>query len=162
MFTAGDALQLGSLENISVEAIQASGIVRFVAPQIVAKLLPSYMESSPVNSFTLTGGSVAHRPASGWSTMSGYASGIEGLARGLALELKPLRVNVVMPGMVHTELFSGFPDEAVQAVLQNSREHSLTGTVGRPEDLAESYVYLMKDQYVTGSIVTSNGGSLLV
>jgi hypothetical protein len=33
--------------------------------------------------------------------------------------------------------------------------------VGRPEDLAESYLYLMKDQFVSGSIVESNGGALL-
>ncbi|PYH40139.1 oxidoreductase, short chain dehydrogenase/reductase family [Aspergillus saccharolyticus JOP 1030-1] len=162
VFTAGDAIQLSSLDKTTAEAIQASGVVRFVAPQILAKLLPSYMELSPVNSFTLTGGSVAHRPISGWSTMSGYASANEGLARGLALDLKPLRVNVVVPGVVYTEIFSGFPDEAVQAILQNARENNLTGTVGRPEDLAESYIYLMKDQYVTGSVVASNGGSLLV
>ncbi|KAJ5809530.1 short chain dehydrogenase [Penicillium pulvis] len=162
VFTAGDALAIVPLENTSTEAIQASGVVRFVAPQILAKLLPKYMEPSPANSFTLTGGSVAHRPTSGWSVVSGYASGAEGLARGLALELKPLRVNMVMPGLVHTELFSGFPDEAIQALLKHSREKNLTGTVGRPEDLAESYIYLMKDQYITGSIVASNGGALLV
>ncbi|KAL4738781.1 short chain dehydrogenase [Aspergillus similis] len=161
-FTAGDAIQIPSLEDTTVDTIQASGVVRFVAPQILAKLLPSYMDHSPASSFTLTGGSVAHRPISGWSTMSGYASGIEGLARGLALDLKPLRVNLVMPGVVHTELFSGLPDAAVQAILQSAREKNLTGTVGRPEDLAESYIYFMKDHYITGSIVASNGGSLLV
>lgn len=162
VFTAGDTLQLSSLENTSVEAIRTSGVVRFLAPQILAKLLAKYVEFSPVNSFTLTGGSVAHRPSAGWSTMAAYASGIEGLTCGLAVDLKPIRVNLVSPGVVQTELFSAFPEDAVQALLNHSREKSLTGTVGRPEDLAESYIYLMKDQYITGSVVASNGGSLLV
>jgi hypothetical protein len=36
-----------------------------------------------------------------------------------------------------------------------------TGTVGRPEDLAEAYLYCMKGQFVTGSVLHSNGGHLL-
>jgi NAD(P)-dependent dehydrogenase (short-subunit alcohol dehydrogenase family) len=87
---------------------------------------------------------------------------VEGLTRGLALDLKPVRVNAVAPGAVNTELFGAFPKELVDGMFEMFKSKSTTGTVGRPEDLAESYIYLMKDQYVTGSVLESNGGSLLV
>ncbi|KAL4931626.1 uncharacterized protein BDV17DRAFT_240866 [Aspergillus undulatus] len=66
--------------------------------------------------------------------VSGWAAGIEGLVRGLALDLKPLRVNMVSPGAVHTELFSRFPSEQLEGFLQLLKNQSATGTVGRPED----------------------------
>lgn len=82
--------------------------------------------------------------------------------RGLAVDLKPLRVNIVSPGAVHTEIFGTVPAERLDTVLDGFRQKSTTGTVARPEDLAEAYIYIMKDHFVTGSIVESNGGRLLV
>ncbi|KAL4806768.1 NAD(P)-binding protein [Aspergillus unguis] len=159
-FTAGDALKLPALQDVAVDAVHSSGTVRFLAPLILAKLLPKYMDSSPSNSFTVTSGAVAHRPPAGWSVIAGYATAIEGLVRGLAQDLKPLRVNVVSPSAVHTELFDGFGKD-IDAVLKAFRENTLTGTVGSPQDLAEAYIYIMKDKFITGSLVASNGGSLL-
>ncbi|KAJ5306986.1 hypothetical protein PENANT_c003G02008 [Penicillium antarcticum] len=160
-FTAGDALQLPALQDVVVDAVNASGTVRFLAPLILAKILPKYMDRSPANSFTVTGGANAHRPPPGWSVMAGYATAIEGLVRGLAQDLKPLRVNIVSPGAVHTELFEGFGKD-LDELLKGFRENSLTGTVGRPEDVAEAYIYIMKDRFITGSLVASNGGIFLV
>jgi NAD(P)-dependent dehydrogenase (short-subunit alcohol dehydrogenase family) len=160
-FTAGDALKLPTLENVEADAVNASGTVRFLAPLILAKILPKYMDRSPENSFTVTGGAVAHRPPAGWSVMAGFATAIEGLVRGLAQDLKPLRVNVVSPGAVHTELFDGFGANSDE-ILKGFRENTLTKTVGSPGDLAEAYIYIMKDKFITGSLVASNGGILLV
>lgn len=159
-FTAADAIQLPSLKDVTVDAVHASGTVRFLAPLILAKLLPKYMELSPENSFTVTGGAVSHRPPPGWSVVASYASANEGLTRGLAQDLKPLRVNIVSPGAVHTELFDGF-GENLEGILENFRKNTLTGTVGAPEDLAESYIYIMKDRYITGSVIASDGGIFL-
>lgn len=160
--TAGDALQLPAVSEITPESIYSSMNVRFIAPAMMAKYVAKYVESSPTSSFTMTGGMRSHKPAPGWSLVTAVGSAVEGLGRGLAVDLKPIRVNVVSPGAVHTELFSNFPQEALGAILQKMRDQSTTGTVGRPEDLAESYIYLMKDQFVTGTVVDSNGGALLV
>lgn len=160
--TAGDALQLPPLTGITADVVQTSMNVRFVAPAVMAKYIPKYVENSPASSFTMTGGVRGRKPAPGWSLATAVSCAAEGLARGLALDLKPIRVNVVSPGAVHTELFSGFPKEQLDVMLQMFKEGSTTDTVGRPEDLAESYIYLMKDQFVTGSVIESNGGALLV
>lgn len=162
VFTAGDALKIPGLFDLTPSIIQQAGVVRFVAPLLLAKLLHKYMDLSVQNSFTMTGGSNTQKPSPGWALMSGWGGAVEGVMRGLAVDLKPLRVNIVSPGAVHTEIFSGIARDNLEGVLQHFRNTSTTGTVGRPEDLAESYIYIMKDQFVTGSIIESNGGRLLV
>lgn len=160
--TAGDALSLPPLSGITSEIVQKSMHVRFVAPAVMAKYIEKYVEKSPASSFTMTGGVRGRKPAPGWSLATSVSVAVEGLARGLALDLKPIRVNVVSPGAVHTELFDWLPQEQLEGMLEMFKNSSTTGTVGRPEDLAESYIYLMKDQFVTGSVIESNGGTLLL
>jgi NAD(P)-dependent dehydrogenase (short-subunit alcohol dehydrogenase family) len=160
--TAGDALSLPPLSELTPEIVQKSMHVRFVAPAVMAKYIEKYVEKSPSSSFTMTGGQAGRKPAPGWSLATSVSTAVEGLTRGLALDLKPVRVNAVAPGAVNTELFGAFPKELVDGMFEMFKSKSTTGTVGRPEDLAESYIYLMKDQYVTGSVLESNGGSLLV
>lgn len=160
--TAGDALELPPLDQITPDLVNRGMNVRFVAPAVMAKYIQQYVERSPASSFTMTGGVRGRKPALGWSLATAVSTAVEGLARGLALDLKPIRVNVVAPGAVHTELFAAFPTEQLDAMIQHFKAQSTTGTVGRPEDLAESYLYLMKDQFVTGSVVESNGGVLLI
>jgi NAD(P)-dependent dehydrogenase (short-subunit alcohol dehydrogenase family) len=159
--TAGDAINLPKLAELTPEAIYNGMTVRCIAPAMMAKFIPKYVESSPSSSFTVTGGMRGERPAPGWAMVTAICSAITGLARGLALDLKPIRVNVVHPGAVKTELFGMFPEEQLEGLLKTFRDSSTTGTVGKPEDLAESYIYLMKDEFVTGSVIESNGGALL-
>lgn len=158
IFTAGDALPLKPMPEITPAYIQNAGTVRFIAPLMIAKLIPSYMVQSADSSFTITSGVIGTKPAPGWVITAGYSGAQEGLTRGLAVDLAPVRVNCVSPGSVKTELLSGMPDE----VLEYMREGTLTKRLGRPEDLAEVYLYAMKDGFVTGSVLHSNGGRLLV
>lgn len=86
------------------------------------------------------------------------------MTRGLALDLKPIRVNLVSPGAVDTELWtsSGFTEEQKQGFLKQTAEKLPTGRVPGPDDIAEAYLYLLKDQNITGSMISTNGGHLLV
>jgi NAD(P)-dependent dehydrogenase (short-subunit alcohol dehydrogenase family) len=162
VFTAGDSFTVKSLADMTVESIHKLGTVRFVAAILLGKLLvPSYMTSSPESSVTLTGGVNSTKPGAGWGVLAGWGAAIEGLSRGFAVDLKPIRVNCVAPGAVHTELWQSFSDDRLDLVLKHFRNMTTTGTVGRPEDLAETYLYCMKDQFVTGSVLHSNGGHLL-
>jgi len=163
VFTAGDSSMVMGLANATVESIQKAGLVRVTGPILLAKLLvPKYMTSSPESSLTLTSGVNSHKPGVGWTIMAGWGSNLEGIARGLAVDLKPIRVNCVSPGAVHTELFDGrFSGGKLEEILKHFRDMTTTGTVGRPEDLAEAYLYCMKDHFVTGSVLHSHGGHLL-
>ncbi|KAK6000896.1 hypothetical protein QM012_002979 [Aureobasidium pullulans] len=161
VFTAGDGIKIKPVADLEVETIQKMGHVRFFGPLLLGGLANSYMKSSRTSSITLTSGTNITKPGKGWTTVAGYGAGTEGIARGLAVDLAPIRVNTVSPGAVHTEMFDDIPSDRLPSVLSRFRERSLTDSVGTPEELSEAYVYLMRCSFATGSLIEVNGGSLL-
>jgi NAD(P)-dependent dehydrogenase (short-subunit alcohol dehydrogenase family) len=157
--TAGDALGLGALANTTFEKIQKAGLVRFYATQLLAKHVPKYVTET--GSLTITTGSVSEKPQPGWSSINGFATGIHGLARGLALDLKPIRVNAVSPGVVNTSLFDSLPPAEKEEMFKGIERRLTTGKIAQAEDVAEAYVYLLKDNNITGTIVRTDGGYFL-
>lgn len=84
------------------------------------------------------------------------------MTRNLALDLKPIRVNLVSPGAVDTELWKSMGTEQKEDMFKGIEKSVLTGRVGRPEDVAEQYLCLLRDCNVTGSVVHSDSGHALV
>ncbi|ESZ89517.1 hypothetical protein SBOR_10099 [Sclerotinia borealis F-4128] len=162
VFTAGDALATIPLKDSTLESIQKAGQVRFFAPLLVAKVGSRYLSEGPQASITLTTGATADKPLEGWSVITSFAAGLHGMARGLAVDLAPVRVNVVSPGAVRTELWDGMEEKEREALFQSVKGKVLTKHVAMPEEVAESYLWLMKDSNVTGTVVRSDSGSLLV
>lgn len=161
VFTAGDALNNGPLSGVTPDDITKALVVRFTAPVMVAKLLPEFINVSHESSLTLTGGSITMKPVPGWVVAAGVGAGLEGATRGMAVELAPVRVNLVALGAVRTELF-GRMGEGFEEWLEKLRlEETLTKTVGKPEDAAEAYLYCMRDYLIDGTIVRTDGGRLL-
>lgn len=164
-FTAGDSLGIPSVKDVTPESLLQGFTVRVVAPGIIAKLLATgkYMPQSVNSSFTLTGGTNTHKPFPGWTFVAASGGATEGLGRGLAVDLKPIRTNVVIPGAIQSELLQPMLDRmGGEAAAKWTAENSLTSTLGQPEEIAEAYGYLMKDKFANGSQVTSDGGRLLV
>lgn len=161
--TAGDALTIKPLEDCSLDQILQAGMVRFFSPLIVAKHLPKYLNEGPAASFTMTTGSSSERPSKNWSAIIPYLKGLEGMCRALALDLAPIRVNLVNVGAVETELWDGFKKAGIFDEMKKSFAAKMTtGVVGKVEDVAESYLYCMKDKNITGSMIVTNGGWLLL
>ncbi|KAH0334532.1 short chain dehydrogenase, partial [Aureobasidium melanogenum] len=161
IFTAGDGIKIRPVADLHLETIQKLGHVRFFGPMLLGGLAKDYMKSTKTSSITLTSGTNIKKPGKGWTTVAGYGAGTEGIARGLAVDLAPIRCNVVSPGAVHTEMFDDIPEDRLPAVLENFRKRSLTDSVGTPEELSEAYIYLMRCSFATGSLIEVNGGSLL-
>lgn len=93
--------------------------------------------------------------------MAASGSAIEGMARGLAVDLAPIRVNMVSPGAVLTEIFGTLETDNLDKMIEMFRSRTLTGEIGKPEDVAEAYLYAMKDRFLTGGFIGSNGGMML-
>jgi NAD(P)-dependent dehydrogenase (short-subunit alcohol dehydrogenase family) len=164
-FTAGDAIHLPKVAEVDVRTVLDGFTVRFLAPFALAKLIATgdYMPKSADSSISLTGGTNTHRPMPGWTFGAATGASIEGLIRGLAVDLAPIRTNIVNPGAIHTELFQGLLDSSTpEAVETMKRGFSLLGAFGRPEDIAEAYGWIMKDRFANGTQVNSDGGRLLV
>ncbi|KAJ5724550.1 hypothetical protein N7493_006278 [Penicillium malachiteum] len=159
VFTAGNVPPLVPLPEATFDHAEAFLTVRFFGAMAVAKYAPRYMNPSKSSSITLTSGSQSQKPTSWLPPAIGGA--IEGLMKGLAVTLSPIRVNVVSPGFVLTGLIDRLPEEMRNGLIEKSREKSLTKDIGYPEDAAEAYLYLMKDYFVTGATITTNGGVFL-
>lgn len=156
-FTAGDKFAIKPFTDATLEYMQQVSLVRFYAPAILAKLLPDYIVSSADSSITLTSGTNGMKPGAGWSLLAGVGVSVEGLMRGLSVDMAPVRVNVVSPGAIKTELFEGMPE----SMEEGFKAGTLVGKLGRPEDTSEAYVYAMKDGFVTGVVISTDGGRML-
>ena len=161
VYTAGDTLATGKLQDVTLESIQKAGMVRFFGALLVGKHAASHMNPGPVSSITYTTGSVSERPSSDWAAVASYAAGLHGMTRNLALDLAPIRVNLVSPGLIKTELWDSLPAERYQQIEKTATETLPTGRVAGPESVAQAYLYFMQDENCTGSVVSSNGGLLL-
>jgi NAD(P)-dependent dehydrogenase (short-subunit alcohol dehydrogenase family) len=160
VFTAGNIPPLASLPEASFVDLEAFMTVRVYGAIAIGKHAPKYMAIGKESSITLTSGTQARKP-SHWLPPV-VAGAVEGLMKGLAVTLSPVRVNVVSPGRIITELLDRIPKEMLKQQSEKAKDLSLTKDVGYPADTAEAYLYLMKDYFATGSVVTTNGGVLLV
>ena len=160
--TAGDAITIPTLQDVTVDPLVERGMVRFYAVILLFKYAPQFLNPGPSSSIVLTTGTTAQRPYPGQATLVGYAAGLEGVCKGMALDLAPLRVVLVSVGPVKTELWDrlGRSEEQQRQMLKKF-EDLPTGGVGKPEDVAEAYVYALKDRNCTGCVVTSDGGRLV-
>jgi NAD(P)-dependent dehydrogenase (short-subunit alcohol dehydrogenase family) len=144
-------------KEIDINFIREAGQVCFVAPLLIAKLTPRFVKNSYSSSLILKTGAVSQKPVADWSVAASYLSGLHAMTRNLAIDLKPICMNLVSPGTVNTELW-GPNRESLNAQFSNT---AFMGRVATVDEVAESYVYLMKDTNATSSTVSMNGGVLL-
>jgi NAD(P)-dependent dehydrogenase (short-subunit alcohol dehydrogenase family) len=116
--------------------------------------------TNPGGSITLTSGKAAHKAVPGFAPIGTASAAIESLCRYLALELAPVRVNAVCPGVTATPIFNTVPnsDDALKSI---SDELPLQ-RVGKPEEIAQAYLYLMQNEFSTGSVVLCDGGEMIL
>jgi len=164
VITAGDAIAVSPVQEITLEKIQKAGQVRFAAPLLIAKVGSRFLSAGPGSSITFTTGLASEKPIPNWSIVSSYAAGLHGMTRALAVDLAPIRVNLVNPGAVATELWDkfGMNEDQKQESFKTLKAKHLTGEIGQPEDVAEVYLWLMKDRNVTGTVANSDSGAKLI
>ena len=86
-------------------------------------------------------------------------SGVIGLSRALAVEYagRKVRVNVIAPGMIMTDMLRGVNQDELNALASTIP----LGYIGEPEDIAGALEYLVKSPYVTGQLLSPNGGFVM-
>ena len=160
-FTAGDwgGPRRGPLAETDLSAAERLFRVRFWGAVAVAKhgakVLP------PGGSLTLTDGMIAHRPTKGSAISTAMAGAVEHLTRGLAVELAPVRVNCVCPGLIRTGVWDRIPEERREAQFTEMTKRQLVARIGEAGEAAAAYLYLMKGGYTTGQVLYVEGGSAL-
>jgi NAD(P)-dependent dehydrogenase (short-subunit alcohol dehydrogenase family) len=113
-------------------------------------------------SITFITGAAAVRPPRHAALVSAAFAAVEALARALALELGPLRVNTIRPGYTDSEMWSGLSPSDREALRLRVAEAMPVGRMGRPEDIAHAALFLMTNPQVTGAVLEVSGGETLV
>ncbi|WP_067891930.1 SDR family oxidoreductase [Nocardia vaccinii] len=160
VYTAGESLALFPLQDVAIDAAQRFFQTRFWGAYTSVKYAVPHINTG--GSIVLSSGSAVQRPTPGWTVSASILGAIEALGRALAVELAPIRVNVVRPGLVRTELWREFPVDVREELFRTHGGALPVGRVGAAEDLARSYVHLMEQEYATGGVLTVDGGGLLV
>ncbi|MER8185123.1 SDR family oxidoreductase [Kitasatospora sp. NPDC094015] len=159
--TAGDTLLLKGIEELTSAEARAAFEVRYWGAFLAVRhALPGIR---PGGSIVLTSGVAATRPLPGSPIPASTTGAIESLTRALALDLAPrgIRVNAVRPGVVRTELWDGLVPEP-ETFFRSQGSALPAGRVGRPEDAAAAYLFLLDNPFATGTVLTLDGGGSIV
>lgn len=160
IFTAGEALLIDSIHAMDSESARRFFNLRYWGAFTAAKYGSPNIR--PGGSISFTSGVAAARPNPGLSVAASVCGAIEAMTRALAVELRPLRVNAIAFGMIRTELWNHLTNEQLAAMDDSAAKTLLVGKLGEPEDAAEAFIYLMKEQYASGQILVVDGGASLV
>jgi NAD(P)-dependent dehydrogenase (short-subunit alcohol dehydrogenase family) len=160
VYTAGETLHLEPLAAMQIERARGFVDVRFWGAFMAAKY--GSPQIRPGGSITLTNGIAGLRPRKGWALAASLCGAMEALTRALAVELAPIRVNAVCPGLVKTERWGDMADADRAAMYQEVGQRLPVGRVGEPDDLAQTYLYLMREGFSTGQVIVVDGGAVLV
>ncbi|MDE2355218.1 MAG: SDR family oxidoreductase [Alphaproteobacteria bacterium] len=154
--TAGDWAggMAASTRDLDLDAARARFEVRFWG--VLAAVKHAVPHLAPEGSITLTSGMLTHRPQKGAVLAVGGA--VESLAKALAMDLAPIRVNAVCPGYTLAGPVLSMAAERVAAATSRLPvPRAATAT-----EAAQAYIYAMLNSYVTGQVLPVDGGGLLV
>jgi NAD(P)-dependent dehydrogenase (short-subunit alcohol dehydrogenase family) len=164
--------QCGAVDHVVVTAAQLkSGPFKTVAMDDVRSTMEGKFwgawrcaRSAEINaggSLTLVSGFLSIRPRPN-SAIVGAANGaLESLTRSLALDLAPVRVNCVSPGIIDTPIRAAMPEAARREMLDKTAASLPVRRVGQGEDIAKQILAMMDNGFATGAIVYLDGGGLV-
>ena len=160
VFTAGDSLQLHQLADTDLKQARRAFELRYWSALATVKYGSPQIRKG--GSIVLTTGVAGRRPHSGWVIAASVCGTIEALTRALAVELAPIRVNAVCPGVVRTNLWQSMNADARKHLYESVGKSLLVGRVGEACEIAHAYLFLMQEGYGTGQTVVLDGGAVLV
>ena len=113
-------------------------------------------------SITLVSGALTHRPdGNGTAIVASACAALEVLARGLALELAPRRVNTLSPGPIDTPLIGKALGDHRDAYMRTVAESHPLHRWGSANEAAAAVLFLMTNRYMNGAVLHVDGGSRL-
>ncbi len=162
----------GPVDHVVVSAAQLrTGPFKTVAMEDVRATLEGKLwgawrcaraaDIKPGGSLSLVSGFLSIRPRPNSAIVSVANGALESLTRALALELAPVRVNCVSPGIVDTPIRAAMPEAARKEMLDKVAAGLPVKRVGEADDIARQIVAFMENGFMTGSIVYLDGGALV-
>ncbi|MEV8438215.1 SDR family oxidoreductase [Actinosynnema sp. NPDC051121] len=165
---------LGAVDHLVVAATGTSGHVAFQGinkdailaanSKLVAHVIAAQSALpvlSPTGSITFVTAVSSGSALPGTAAQASVNAAIEAVVPVLAVELGPVRVNAVSPGVIDTNWWSFLDDDARRATFDSFARITPVGRVGRPEDIADAIAFLVGNSFTTGMVVKVDGGARL-
>lgn len=151
-------LRTGPFKTVAMKDVRGTMEGKFWGAWLVAK----HADIRAGGSLTLVSGFLSVRPRPNSAIVSAANGALESLSRALALELAPVRVNCVSPGIIDTPIRAAMPEAARLDMLAKTAAALPVGRVGIGEDIARQILSFMANGFATGSIVYIDGGALVI
>jgi NAD(P)-dependent dehydrogenase (short-subunit alcohol dehydrogenase family) len=126
--------------------------------RILKAALPKLRRDGSVTLVTAASARAAFPGTAGLAAINGA---LQAMVPPLAVELAPLRINAVSPGVIDTPWWDAVPDEQRRALFDGLAATTPVGRVGRPEDVARALHMLAVNGFVTGVVLDATGGANL-
>ncbi|GCE50198.1 NAD(P)-dependent dehydrogenase (short-subunit alcohol dehydrogenase family) [Thermosporothrix hazakensis] len=155
----------GDLSYQPIKEVDPDKARRIVDSKLIGALLLAKHGSTSINSkgsITLTAGIAAQRPLPTGLVVAAVNGALFSLTYGLAIALAPVRVNVLSPGWVDTPVWDVIAGANTPTMFAQMAQRLPVGRVGRPEDIAHAALFLMENEFTTGTILPVDGGHRLV
>jgi NAD(P)-dependent dehydrogenase (short-subunit alcohol dehydrogenase family) len=159
VYTAGEPLSLVHLPDITPDVIRSFFDTRYIGAVTAVRAMAPQLRAG--GSITLTSGSAGDRPGAGWALAASVCGAMNSLTKALAVELAPLRVNAISPGVLRSPLWNAMSEGDREAMYGEIGAGLPLGRVGEVHDVALAYIYAMTQSYGTGVILPVDGGTLL-
>lgn len=159
LFTTAASYEVGPMRELSEAAAASPFDSKFWGQYHAVRLAAPKLADD--GSVVLMAGAASARPAGLAPAYVACNAAIEGLGRGLAVELAPVRVNVVSPGTVDGQLWANRPDTVREAAFDQYRRESVLARPAAEDEIAHAVLYLFTNTFTTGSTLYPDGGYTL-
>ncbi|MFJ9021985.1 SDR family oxidoreductase [Streptomyces sp. NPDC102259] len=155
--TAADATGVyGRTQDVATATARAIVDTKLLGAWLVGK----HAAGRVTGSITYTSGINAYRPNGSNTIMAAANGALASLTYGLAIELAPVRVNVISPGWVDTPIWDQLAMDK-QAAFAELAERLPARRVGTPDDIAQAFLSVMHNGFITGTVLHVDGGHRL-
>ncbi len=132
---------------------------KVIGPLMLAKHLSPRMREG--GSFVIFSGVAASKIAVGTMAVAITNGAADVLARSLALELAPIRVNAISPGVIDTGAWDGLGEQAKAGYFAEITARNPVRRIGTTEDIARGVLFAMTSPFLTGQTLHIDGGEPL-
>lgn len=158
--TAASNLAYQPVREFDLDAAHRTIDAKLIAALLLAKHGAAHIDEH--GSIIFTAGIAAERPLPTAAMVAAVNGALFSLAYALAVALAPVRVNAISPGWVDTPLLGTVLGDNKATMFEQMSQRLLTRRIGQPEDIGHAVLFLMENEFTTGTVLHVDGGHRLV
>jgi NAD(P)-dependent dehydrogenase (short-subunit alcohol dehydrogenase family) len=150
----------GYLAELQRDNLRMSFDTKVIGPTMLAKYFAGQI--NPGGSFVLFSGVHAFKHNVGYLGVGITNGAVDFLTRWLAVELAPIRVNAISPGVIDTGAWDAMGEDGKRDYFKHIAAHNPAGRIGTPDDIAGAVLFAMTNTFMTGTTLKVDGGEPLI